>query len=790
MASDTTKTPIKVALVGLTMIQQAIVEFYFATQEGSQKFTEVLGKDAQAYITNFDEQGAIEAWENLYAQENKPTLVLSNCRKDDSNYFYFPRPITPNILLEAADLINNFEGNNNLNITQKMIESSSVFELNSHHDFIMEKGDVVVTKPDALFEALNEELDSPLLSEGDELNPNKESLDTKVEGLRSFEDLALSSKIEERSAPEELSPKSDGLNASNESLDTEIEGRSSFEDLSLSSKTEEKSTAEELSPKSDELNASKEFLDAEIEGLSSFEDMVLSSKKEDKKIPDELSLENDELNAIEESLDIEAEGLSSFGDLSLSSEIKEKNASEELPLESDELNISKESLEIEVEGLSSFDDLVLVSKIEEKNVPDEFSLESDELNDIEEPLDTEVEGLMSFENMALSSEAEDSVLEELSLETLSEGLNSLEELNAFEDLILDTEKEELTLESQLDESISLVELTPDHKHVDSLLDKKLSFDKVNKKTEKPEVADKIDHQDSISMKNADVLFADNQISLSNEKTYDEDKLTSPDELQSFLDELSEKNAEQALDDKKTNNPFNAKSTELRWLQLCGTYEDGSYEKNSPDNTRFKIEETLLPYVADTVSFTERSECWMELSYKPFSIIINPEEKRVYSTLALENPLFVQICSKNIVEELIEYLEVDEAKIEKISSGQLEGKLFSYSLDYFIWTVSLLVSYGRLPEECNPDERMGITNWLSLNKVEKFPYIMQIAAVFNQHHASLNEASAWMTLPKRYVYAFYNGVLALDMIDKKKEKSKKKKLIAMGSDKEKTWFNRG
>jgi DNA-binding ferritin-like protein (Dps family) len=98
-SNENNKTPIKVALSGLTMIQQALLEFYFATQEGAQKYTEVLGKDAEAFITNFDEQGAIEAWENLYAREKKPTLIFSDCHKTVNNYLYFPRPITPSLLL-------------------------------------------------------------------------------------------------------------------------------------------------------------------------------------------------------------------------------------------------------------------------------------------------------------------------------------------------------------------------------------------------------------------------------------------------------------------------------------------------------------------------------------------------------------------------------------------------------------------------------------------------------------------------------------------------------------------
>jgi hypothetical protein len=550
---NTIKTPIKVALVGLTMIQQAILEFYFATQEGSQKFTEVLGKDAEAYITNFDEQGAMEAWENLYAQENKPTLVLSDHRKDDNNYLYFPRPLTPDLLLEAAQLINNLLESGETVTNQETDKSKSVTELNSHHDsdeFILKKEDV---------------------------------------SEKEYEELVYLAESKTQNSPE---------------------------------------------------------------------------------------------------------------------------------------------------------DLFFSLKIKEKNTP---------------------------ENLAAETKTD--------------------KLNLFD---------ELTLAAEAEKSTSFVEPTPDNKSVASLSEKDLNIKANKNDIVEEKIVDKTDYQDDISMKNTNLSFADSAVDSEIspllteeiEKTEDvllddiEDKLTSADELQLFLDELNEKDTRKESEDKKKSKSSNQKSEEqLRWIQLCGKYEDDDYKENAI-NTSFKPEITLLPYIADTVSFTERAECWMELSYKPLSIIINPEKKCVYSNLSLEDPLFVQICGRKILEELIEYLEVDEKHIEEINSGQLEGKLFSYDLRYFKWTISLLISHGRLPENCNPDERISITNWLSLNKVEKFPYIMQIAAVFNQHHASLNEAAAWMTLPKRYVYAFYNGVLALDMINKKPEKSNKKKLIAMSENKEK------
>jgi len=571
MINDTTiltsniKTPIKVALVGLTMIQQALLKFYFATQEGAQRYVEVLGKDADAYITNFDEQGAIEAWENLYSQENKPTLVLSDCRKTVNHYLYFPRPITPNILIDASEAI---------------------------HDVL------IMDKPEDLMAAL----------------------DIKIE-------------------PEELKVESNKLNEPkvvvNELLTT-TSAEHSFDSF-LTNKPE---------------NSKTDLLSAEPKPIIS--EITLAPKEKPNKL-DEVDI---------------------FGEFIL--------------------------------GENQID----------------FSL-------------AEQKG--SSDNSSDSSDSSDNSRDSKTNSLLSE------------------------LELELDVDLKLEEIS-----------------KQTKPQKKPSTDNSLLSFDSNRLESASPPSRE-ITEQSNDKP--DDKLTSSDELQSLLDELNDKKAqpkEQKKIKKTLISTHTKKKEQQRWKQLCGTYSNNDYQKNTNSSLYFKLEETLLPYIGDTVAFTERAECWMELAYKPLSIIINPEDKLVYCNLSLENPLFVQICSKSLLEELIEYLEVDSAYKKQIKDGQLNNKLFTYDLKYFTWSVSLLISHGRLPEGTDLDQPIGITNWLTLSKVERFPYIMQIAAVFNQHYASLNEVTTWMTLPKRYIYAFYNGVLAIDMIDKN-AKTSKKKLISRGTN---------
>ena len=531
-------SPLKIALAGLTMIQQALLEFYFETEEGKKQYIQVLGKDADGYITNFDESGSMEAWENLYAHEKKPTLVLSDYHKTTDNYIYIPKPITPIALENAAISLRKLLNNKPTN--------SSDFLQFSLDD---QQSKVIDTPPP---EHKEESIATLLTTTDTPEETKKDPIDTP--------------------APEY-----------EESIAAPLITTNKHEDLTK-----------------------------ELDELLVFEEQ---------KIP-----QNNE----------------SFSEL------------EAL----DDLSLPEEKIE---HAIPSFEETI---EIKDANTIDSFSLE--EFGEIDE-------------------------IEEITIPDIDN--------------------------SEEDKSSS-------------------------------------------------------------------DTLPS-DDLEALLSELK---AEDAKQKKQDSTPTEAKPSknvtqkkpkeEKRWNILCGEYDDISYKTNTSKDTHFKLTNTLLPYLKDTIDFSKRSNYWMEMSYKYLSITIDPENKRIYSSISLEDKNFVYLCVKDIDEDQVELEEVDEQGIIQFKQENIKKKHFTYSFEAFLWTTSLIVSHGRLPDNVSPDKRISINNWLSLKEVEKFPHIMQIAAVFNQHTASLNEVATWMNLPKRYVYSFYNGVAALDMIEQDADKSNKGTLITM------------
>ena len=392
----------------------------------------------------------------------------------------------------------------------------------------------------------------------------------------------------------------------------------------------------------------------------------------------------------------------------------------------------------------------------------------------------EAEALAAAEIKAIKDAAAQKVADELAFNSLSLGgetdPNAFDGLDNLDDLLGD-----LSFDDQLFEGVDDNNLSADIPHFEDNMEKlqevddfglldELSLDAFDNNM-LPQTA-----KDDLSIASldelSDALIDDEPISLTVEETVSseeaESEISSSDDLQQFLDELGDKQSrkelEKASNIKVSDAAEEKKREEHRWGLLCGEAEDSLYDKKGT-LPAFDLSGTLIPYIKDTIAFTERADYWMEVAYNPLSIIIDPEAKLIRCNLSIDDPLFIQMCRGKIHDELVELLEVNEQHIEDLRNESSHVTQFCYSFKAFLWSVSLLSSHGELAADVNPNEKIRINDWLTLKEVERFPYIWQIAAVFNQHHASLNQAASWLNLPKRYVYAFYNGVSTLEMVVK-------------------------
>jgi hypothetical protein len=85
------------------------------------------------------------------------------------------------------------------------------------------------------------------------------------------------------------------------------------------------------------------------------------------------------------------------------------------------------------------------------------------------------------------------------------------------------------------------------------------------------------------------------------------------------------------------------------------------------------------------------------------------------------------------------------------------------LDQMIWKVALWTARGHLPEGTDLQQVIQISRWPNLTRLLLTPYSLQIASLWHKRPYSLLETAKLLDIPQRYVFTFYSGVSALQLL---------------------------
>ncbi|MDQ5898099.1 MAG: hypothetical protein QG612_2185, partial [Pseudomonadota bacterium] len=85
------------------------------------------------------------------------------------------------------------------------------------------------------------------------------------------------------------------------------------------------------------------------------------------------------------------------------------------------------------------------------------------------------------------------------------------------------------------------------------------------------------------------------------------------------------------------------------------------------------------------------------------------------------------------------------------------------LDQVLWKSALETSAGRLPIGVDPTVTVYLKSWPNLTRLQRTPHALRIAALWATRGASLMETAQTLKIAQRHVFAFYNAVLALDLV---------------------------
>ncbi len=210
--------------------------------------------------------------------------------------------------------------------------------------------------------------------------------------------------------------------------------------------------------------------------------------------------------------------------------------------------------------------------------------------------------------------------------------------------------------------------------------------------------------------------------------------------------------------------------EQRWKELCGESEDSS--EPITEEQRYIPDNYFIGKLTGAVRLAKQSQQVVEIKALPHSIFILPNEHQVFTELSISDENFIQFSRNKIKQG-----EMSIHILSSIETGKLEMQMNQlpeciHSLESFLWTSSLLASYGRLPITLNLDKKTALKYWPSFARIEAFPYSMRIAALWHHSPDTLIEIANKLAIPQRYVFAFYNGAVALDLVEHDPKKVKK------------------
>ncbi len=248
------------------------------------------------------------------------------------------------------------------------------------------------------------------------------------------------------------------------------------------------------------------------------------------------------------------------------------------------------------------------------------------------------------------------------------------------------------------------------------------------------------------------------------------------DLEAMLDELQQEMGGGAGGGAATNSNINASSSDgttqrtyqgtqaqERWALLCG---DKKLVRNASDikKTAFTLNEHFLSSLLKTVKEGKATKQIKRIKYNDLLIIIDHEADTIYSDLSIYSDEYAQICFDPVESKKMRIHSLDDSEIRMLHQQIKSDPENVYTTEAFIWTTSLLTSRGRLLKSTNTNKPVGLKSWPNLTRIESFPHMMNIAAVFSKNPGNLLEVSKWLNIPQCYVFAFYNAAFFLDMID--------------------------
>ena len=211
--------------------------------------------------------------------------------------------------------------------------------------------------------------------------------------------------------------------------------------------------------------------------------------------------------------------------------------------------------------------------------------------------------------------------------------------------------------------------------------------------------------------------------------------------------------------------------QARWQQLCGTYQDIDPKA---DFSQIQSEDGFfLSSLKDAVRLARQCQQGVLLNFPDTRIYVLPEIHRIFCAIPTDSAEFIDFINACSAAEGGKMHILSTKEIHELNDMIAAQTSALYDLESFVWSSSLLSAQGRLSRELNPSKPVGLKHWPSLTRLERFPHVMPVAALWSTDSLSAFDVARSLNIPQRYVFSFYNAASALGLIEQDSDKLIKK-----------------
>ncbi|EIJ34925.1 hypothetical protein [Thiothrix nivea] len=234
-------------------------------------------------------------------------------------------------------------------------------------------------------------------------------------------------------------------------------------------------------------------------------------------------------------------------------------------------------------------------------------------------------------------------------------------------------------------------------------------------------------------------------------------------------------------DRPVETTLSQEAAEQRWKTLCGEQEDSH---TATEIILFTPENYLLATLLDGMRLSRDSQQTVQVRFSARDhALLMPQQGLAYCTLDTRSDEFTTLCSNPVQTGQITLHIPSSTELEQLEQQAGEDADALLDLEAFVWVSSLLTARGRLGRGVEIERKISLKHWPNLTRLEQFPHIMRIAALWHQRPASPLEIATALGVPQRYVFSFHTAANALNLFEMDQSKFKSR-------EKEKPKENRG